>query len=691
MGRKSREKAKQRERSSHSLSQPPEAVPRRSHALPTHTYQWTSLLLTGAALVLAIVTAWLMPRVSGDTFIALAGGRDVSQGKLGKPDDWSFATSGRVWMNQNWGFDTIAFRAVQATGETGLFALKALLILAIVATTVLAARRRGADWNWALLLTAAAVAGMRWGFELRANVVTYLMTVALLLILYWSLSVPWLIWLSVAVLAAWAASHGGFMLGFALLGLWTATRAVIVLRSRGMRTVLSETWMPAVALAGSVALAAALSPFGVENLTHPFTIVSSVEWQKIGEWAPVSLTALHVPSTIFELFALVAFILGAAAWRMFETKRSGGNAALRARVWSQPVAFDCGLVILMTAMVFSAVRFIPVALIALAPLAAAQASALFRAPRLAAVPAIVALALVVALGFLTNGVATYYSRENPRFGGENVFQKTVGIDRMPAAAADFLEDNDVAGRMVSEWSWEGFLRWRRPQLQTLLGGRAQQIYNLDNLHEYQRILVSKKPADELARWDIHLAVLPFSDTFLAFIQKLACVDGATWGVIFYDGRAAVLADLDSPRTRALAIGVAGGGTRFRNERVAAFSRSLCQSAPLLQPDRMQALTELVAATNSFPTAGGPWFVTFTANALRMRPQWLTGVLERQDGALAGDASRGITRIAQLEARLSIAEILTNVYKGGGRNTEARGWANNTADLSSQLKSILAGP
>ncbi len=647
--------------------------------------------LAGALLLLVLVAACLVPRVCDDTFIGLAGGRDVSQGKLGKPDDWSFVTAGRVWMNQNWGFDSIAYDLFKTAGETGLLALRFLLIVAGAAAVVFAARRRGADWDSAILLTAAAMAGMRWHFVLRASLASHVMVALELMILYWSRSRPRVVWATVALIAAWANLHGSFMLGFGLLGLWAAANGLVALRTEGLRAAFRQAWEPMAALGVSIVLAAVLSPFGIKNLTHPFTITSSTQWRKISEWAPVSLTRLQGPSTAWELLLLLGLILAVTAWKASKTRRSRGRAASVQRVLSGVVVFDAGLVIVMTAMALSAVRFVSLALIALAPLAAAQATALFRAPRLAALPAISALALAIPMFAFATGAAARYAPGNPRFTDETFFQKMVGIDRMPAGAAGFLEENKVRGRMFSDWSWEGFLHWRLPQLQTFLGGRAQQIYTLGDIDEYQRILTSQRPADDLARWDVHLAVLPFGDTFVAFIQKLTCLDGATWAVVFYDGKAVVLADLREPAMRTLADAVAGGHARFRDERVAALSRALCRTAALLGNDRAKALADLVAANDATPTAGGPWFVLLTANAQRVRPEWLVDVLERQDKLLSGEAAGSMNPITRIEARRSIATILATVFRGGGRTTEAMVWASNAADLSSQLESILAGP
>ena len=61
-----------------------------------------ALTLCLVTVVSAWIVVWLMPRGNGDLFVALAGGRDVVEGRLGQPDDWSFHTEGRVWHNQNW-------------------------------------------------------------------------------------------------------------------------------------------------------------------------------------------------------------------------------------------------------------------------------------------------------------------------------------------------------------------------------------------------------------------------------------------------------------------------------------------------------------------------------------------------------------------------------------------------------------
>jgi hypothetical protein len=648
-------------------------------------------LATAAAagvLLLVLATVWATPRASGDTFMALAGGRDVFEGKLGKPDEWSFTTSGKVWPHQNWGFDALAYGAFRFAGEPGLLALKALLILAIAAAIVAAARARGAPWPATLLVTAAVLAGARWRFDLRANLATLLLGPLVVLIIYRSRVRASLIWIAVPLIAVWANVHGGFMLGFALLGLWLAATALSALRAGGPQNALQRSWAPAGALAASLVLAAGASPFGIENLTHPFTIANSPEWRTITEWQPTSLTAMKGAVTVWELLLLLALILAVAAWRLYASRHARKARAATATIPTSLTLFDASLVLLMTAMAFSANRFVPLALMVLAPLAAELGDDLLRSDRRWVPTALCALALAIPLVPFAAWAEARYAKDNPRFTDESVFQRMVGADRMPYGAANFLDDNGLVGRAFNEWRWEGFLHLRCPQLKLFLGGRAQQIYSIDALHAYREVTSSPQPADVLARWGVHIVVVPAESEYIKLVNKLVFAAGAHWATVFYDDRALVLSDLSARATRALAEDVAASRPRFRRNDVAALSRALCRVSPALGVGGPQAVEELLAANQTLPTAGGPWFVLFAAAAGEIQPQLLARLLENEDRLLAAE-SGSTGRLARLQARVSIAQILENLYRAAGRTPQASKWGATFVELLTQVQTLLA--
>jgi hypothetical protein len=642
----------------------------------------------GAVFALVLVTVWATPHVSGDTFMGLAGGRDVFDGKLGKPDEWSFMTAGRVWPHQNWGFDALAYGTMRMAGENGLLVLKALLLVAIAAATVTAARARGVPWPATLLVTAAVLAGARWRFDVRANLATFVFAPLLVLIIYRSRARSQLIWLTVPVIAVWANMHGGFMLAFALLGLWLAATAVAGQRSGGVRNAARQSGAAAGALAMSVALAAATSPFGIENLTHPFTIANSPEWRTILEWQPTPLTALRGLTTAWELLLQITLIVAVALWRLAAGRREHAAHAGTDAAANTLKLFDTGLVVLMAAMAFSANRFVPVALMVLAPLAAVLGDDLLRSHERWLPTALGALALAIPVVPFAMWAGSRYSASNPRFTDETVFQRMIGADRMPYGAADFLNDNAVAGRAFNEWRWEGFLRLRRPELKLFLGGRAQQIYSLEALHAYQEVTKSSQPASVLAKWDVSVAVVPAEGDYIKLVNSLVFTPGAHWATVFYDGRALVLADLSTPATRALANEVAAGRGHFRRADVATLSRALCRLSPALGTGGPSVVDELLAAGRALPTEGGPWFVLFAAAAGEIQPQVLVRSLESQDAFLAAQ-SKASGRLGRLLARLSIAQVLGSAYGALGQASQAAVWNAQVQDLWAQVQAVLA--
>jgi hypothetical protein len=323
-------------------------------------------------------------------------------------------------------------------------------------------------------------------------------------------------------------------------------------------------------------------------------------------------------------------------------------------------------------------------LVLVAPLAAVQADVLCRGRRPWLPAAIGSVALAAAMAPFAARVAATYAKANPRFGDESVFLRMASIDKMPSAAADFFLDNGVSSRVFADLIWEGYLRWRCPQVQVFIDSRAQQIYNLETLDAYRRLGTDPQPAAMLAHWDTHLVAVPLEKEYLHIVDLLAFAEGSHWALVFYDGRTAVLADLSSSATRSLAERVAGGQARFRSAPVAAISGALCRITSGAPVDT-QALAELASANHALPTAGGPWFMLFAARAHRVQPRWVVLALEGEYEALARGGGPSGQRVGTLESRVSIAQILANLY---GRAPQAKRWIETRETLVSELESLL---
>jgi hypothetical protein len=644
--------------------------------------------LAFAALLLAIVTIWAKPRIAGDTFVALAGGRDVVEGKLGKSDDWSFTSQGRVWLNQNWGVDTVIYAAYRLGEESGLLILKAFFVVAIAAAAIVAARVRGASWMAGALVTAAILAGASAQFQLRANLATFLCAPVLLLILYRATAYPWTLWLACPLVAVWANLHGGFALSFPLIALWAVSRAAVALRGENMPAAARSLIAPGAVLTVCLVLAATLSPFGLENLTHPLTIARESEWRSVLEWRPISLASAESLREAWPLLAQATFIVLTALGRLLTTRAGRSLAAGPARGLAAPAAFDGALFCLLVAMAVSANRFLPLAAIALIPLTAVQADPLLRSER-SRLPAVVApLLLLIPLVGLASRVAARYSPRNPRFTTETFFQRMTDSDRMPVGAVEFLADNNVTGRVFNDWRWEGFLRWWRPQLQLFLGGRAQQIYGVEALQSYRQIKASRQPAEALANWKTGLVVVPFEDETAGFLTRLVFAPGAQWRVSYNDGRTLVLADPGNREARSLVEAVSSGTARFRSRSVAALSRASCAASIPSAAAPGEALQSLAAAARDHPALASYWLLYLSAARQNAFPPWLLRFLEEERGRLAAQDLTRPGGFAVLEGRRAIAMVLGRINLAAGRIGEAYRAAEEAQLLQDELHDVL---
>ncbi|MGH7742839.1 MAG: hypothetical protein ACRENS_12565, partial [Candidatus Eiseniibacteriota bacterium] len=442
---------------------------------------WLIVILAAAVLI-----AWAQSAPVDDLYVSLVGGHDVLLGRLARPDQWSYMTAGRVWIDQNWLSHLLIYAGWRAGGEYALLALKAALLAAMAALVYLLSRDRSRDRSIALLVTAILVLGCVRFVVLRPNLISLvLFPLALLVIQTSHAQTRRRLWL-VPLACLWANAHGGFVLLLLVVGLWVACALFNALR-RGGAPVARAAW-PLTALFAACVLVCAVSPFGVTNLTHPVVIASSHAWRQVPEWLPLtSPRGLAFPWEFVWILGALA-LLGLTQW-----VRAGARKVPRARTPAaapaevSPALFEWLLVLLTTAMAIQSRRFVPIAVLACAaPLAAALAAISLRPRRVLLVGA--ASALSVACAVLAWRSFQPYRSDHPIRRGSTTFDRMFAVsDYFPVDAAEFLRRNHVAANVFSEWEWEGYLRWIDPHARVFLGSRAQQAYPESSLALVRRI------------------------------------------------------------------------------------------------------------------------------------------------------------------------------------------------------------
>jgi hypothetical protein len=660
--------------------------------------------------VLAVGTIWGQPRPIGDLFVALAVGRDVLDGKLGKVDDWAFTTVGKVCINQNWGTHLLHYLVYMGFGTNGLLVLKAVMIAASALFICLAARQRNVTWPVALLVAAAAIAAGRSYIDLRANLTT--LTLAPLA-MWWLFktrrNVHWM-WAVMVLNGIWANVHGGFIFGLGMSLLWAAVllvqRTIQLLMtqrpiSAALRTAVATLWpLPAAAI-GSVALVTFVNPYGVTNLLFPFTILSPA-WLKLNEWQP--LLAKTSFGTTWEFFLTTGVLGGLLLVRL--SGIPGVPASYPRRPTLEKVCetfFDLAVTGVVIFMTFKARRFVPLSTIVMAPFLALQVQWLVRLLEQfhkmlgSALVGAVGVALFVPLLIFARSLWVFYDPNNPLYPPETVFERMSGLNVQPVKAAEFLTANRIGGRVFNEWRWEGYLHWMCPQTRVFIGGRAHQVYDPSTDELSGRILADARqypdpkyrvnPTKDLANIGVHLVVVPTDPAHGGLLWHLAERSGATWGFIYYDGKDVVLADSAWPETAELIRRAASGELVYPDEATAALSRAMALAAQCLNRPPAETLEAFMAAAKVKPTLFAYNVIQQISRMLPDSSKWQKAYFQQEYARLEGMDYRQADGAKVLIMRTQVAGFLSVLYKKEGAIGEAARWEQAEDKAAATLNAI----
>jgi len=239
----------------------------------------------------AVVALWAMAmlglvllKVSPLTFVdpdlwhQMSLARELwATGRVPLVDVFAYTPTLRPLVHHEWGAGVIALAVASVGGPALFLALKYLIVAGVLAFSVRAARRRGADPATLLACALPAILAAHYGFTtIRAQLWTLLALAFLMNVLAedeagkrrWMLA-----WLLVHLL--WVNVHAGFVVGLGFLGLWAVERAL---------------WRePFLHVAAVTAVAAALTlvnPWGLDYLTYLARGLLH-ERASITEWAPL--------------------------------------------------------------------------------------------------------------------------------------------------------------------------------------------------------------------------------------------------------------------------------------------------------------------------------------------------------------------------------------------------------------------
>jgi hypothetical protein len=470
-------------------------------ALPT----WFRPAILALAAILAMA-CFSTEAADSDTFWHLETGKYlVEHRQLPIPDPFSFTTylgtplpgeeTVRAFnLTHEWLAQMVMYLAYAASGFGGLVLLRAGLMTVFCGLVGLWTYRRSAGFYRAL--GAALIGGFIASYFAsdRPYQITYVLTMATILILEYRRSM----WLLPPMFLIWANCHGGFFLGFVVLGTYCAESLWQQVRGKpeaGRRRLwlVSAVCVPAAFLNPNGFLAvrvlAAYRQSSLQNTLY--------EWQKPALWPPTFLNLLLVCA------------VGVLVWQRRRTR---------------PV--DWLLLGLFGWAYLTALRNTPL-MAMVAPMLIASLAPWKRVPPAwtdwaAALLLVAALALPFACG--------------------RAFQLRSAEWKYPAGAADFLLAHHIAQPMFNTYEKGGYLMWRCwPEQRSFIDGRG---LNETVFADYQRMAKYLPGTRELLdRYGIEVVVMNAfeANSGSIYVLPLALADPAEkeWKMVFADAGATV--------------------------------------------------------------------------------------------------------------------------------------------------------
>ncbi len=421
--------------------------------------------------------------------------------------------------------------------------------------------------------------------------------------------------------------------------------------------------------------------------------------------------AVMIVFPIIGLFALGVSLASISAW--FKRRQMSPWSAERIGI----VVFDVCIAAGGIHLAFGARRFMPLALMLLAPMLARRmqwlvgwlgemaAGAMEPAPVAGKqavsdapphsmarglmwhLPAIVVgLVVLFVIGIQTRRNYNRYRTDSPVVRYKSVLKNMIAYQMFSPYAKDFIRDNDLSGRCFNEWRWEGYLRWYCPKLKMFVGGRAQQAYSIETYKFQRQLLGGYLPPRELDKLGVRWIIVPWSGAYIRLMQKAVYDKGAAWVPVFCDGENIVLANSRLPECKETIRKCLAGQLAYPSKAIAHFSRAMCFSAAsvnLLD----EAVKELEKAQQFEPIPRAYEVFNFLCNragGIGSRIDYL----ERENRRLAGMDYNHLNGFRILRCRYSVLSTIGQHYRATEQRAEQARIAEDRRRLNDLMGRVI---
>lgn len=472
---------------------------------------------------LAVFAMAVRVSVDSDTWWHLrAGSWMVENGRILTTDPFSLTRQGSDWEYPGWLAQIALFGVYEVGGFGGLNLLTAAVVVIAFAFVWPLTHERPLIKSFILLLAVAA-SGVYWAA--RPYIFSFGMTGFFLWVLEKNCAKPWRgLWMLPLFMALWVNLHGGFAVGFILIGAYLVGELLKgALSWLSGQVTLKTTWeqiqTKAFRLGGvgfGCALAASLNPAGPGMLLYPFKTISiGVLQDYIQEWqSPDFHRPELLPFLLLILLTLIALSVS------------------RARKHPVEIVLIVGLLY----MALMAGRNIAIFALVVTPiltrhLGSGLSVVLDHRPQPPQFPVKIAHrinSLLLVLVVLAVGLKIVTPLQAQ-------FNQEALSNTLPVEAVTFIQENHPPGELFNSYNWGGYITWALyPEYPSFVDGRTD-LFADDLLSQYLSAWRAEPGWENfLAEWDINTVLIepeaPLS----------AALSASGWSVLYQDDQAVLL-------------------------------------------------------------------------------------------------------------------------------------------------------
>ena len=267
---------------------------------------------------LAIFTMASRISIGSDTWWHLKAGEwMLANQAILRTDIFSLTRQGSAWIYPGWVAQILLYTTFQAFSFAGLNLFTALMVVAAFAFVWCTLEGRDLLKAFVIILAAAA-SGVYW--SARPQIISFVLAGYFLYVLYyWRQGRAWLLWSLPFAMIFWVNVHGGFAIGFLILGIYLCGEFVqlvqeVVKADRDWRSGWEEhkrEILRLLAVSFLCALSVSINPHGPQMLLYPFKTVSiQVLQDYIQEWQSPNFHEAQVLPFLLMILLLIGTISG---------------------------------------------------------------------------------------------------------------------------------------------------------------------------------------------------------------------------------------------------------------------------------------------------------------------------------------------------------------------------------------------